>query len=144
MIHVSACWHRAGKPFIHEEIRIQMKKHIKLLIIALLLTYTTTAIGQDEGEPPADPAAPPPIPPPIPPKITGEQVEPSVVIRKEEDKLVEEYSINGNIYMVRVTPENGPPYYYLDEDGDGQLELQPGDEALNPVRPVYWKLKEWK
>ncbi len=94
----------------------------------------------DEAEDVEDLAAPPPIPP----KIVREQVEPSVVIRKEEENIIEEYSINGQIYMVKVTPENGLPYYYFDEDGDGQLELQPGDEALNPVRPVYWKLKEWK
>ena len=116
-----------------------MKIHSKLLLV-VALAYASAANGQDENDASTDPAAPPPIPP----KITGEQVEPSVVIRKDEDKLVEEYSLNGKVYMVRITPKIGPPYYYLDEDGDGQLELQPGDEALNPVRPVYWKLKEWK
>ena len=115
----------------------------RLTILALMLA-TSLVFAQDDSDDPADPAAPPPIPPPIPPKITGEQLEPSVVIRKEEDNLIEEYSQNGRIYMVRVTPENGPSYYYFDEDGDGQLELQPGDEALNPVRPVFWKVKEWK
>ncbi len=106
----------------------------------MLMLFATCAFGQDEADELEELAAPPPIPP----KITREQVEPSVVIRQQEDKLVEEYSLNGRIYMVRITPANGPSYYYLDEDGDGQLELQPGDEALNPVRPVYWKIKEWK
>lgn len=96
--------------------------------------------AQEDAEETIDLAAPPPIPP----KIVGERMVPSVVIRKVEEKLIEEYSINGRIYMVKVTPSRGPPYYYFDEDGDGQLELQAGDEALNPVRPVYWKLKEWK
>jgi hypothetical protein len=100
----------------------------------------TLAQAQDQANTQEDLAAPPPIPP----KVAGEQIVPNVEIRKEEDKLIEEYSINGRIYMVKVTPDNGLPYYYMDEDGDGQLELQPGDEALNPVRPVYWKLKEWK
>ena len=100
----------------------------------------TLAQAQDQADTQEDLAAPPPIPP----KVAGEQIVPYVEIRKEEDKLIEEYSINGRIYMVKVTPDNGLPYYYMDEDGDGQLELQPGDEALNPVRPVYWKLKEWK
>ena len=45
--------------------------------------------------------------------------------------------------MVKITPVKGPPYYYLDEDGDGQLELRESDRAMNPVRPVYWKVKEW-
>ena len=96
----------------------------------------------DQTEETEDLSAPPPIPP-IPQKIVGEEVEPSVRIRQEEDNLVEEYSRDGQIYMVKITPAKGVPYYYLDEDGDGQLELQPGDDAMNPVRPVFWKLKEW-
>ena len=45
--------------------------------------------------------------------------------------------------LFRSTPVKGLPYYYLDEDGDGQLELRESDRKLNPVRPVYWKIKEW-
>jgi hypothetical protein len=116
-----------------------MKSISRIFLGASILCFSL-AHAQDQADTAEDPAAPPPIPP----KITGEQVEPSVVIRKEEDRMIEEYSLNGQIYMVKVTPENGLPYYYLDEDGDGQLELQPGDEALNPVRPAYWKVKEWK
>jgi len=93
---------------------------------------------------------PPPIPPetegdvPIPPKIQQEQIEPTVTIREEDDNQIEEYRMNGQIYMVKVTPKNGIPYYYMDTDGDGKLELDVGQNALNPVQPVYWKIKEWK
>jgi len=93
---------------------------------------------------------PPPIPPetegdvPIPPKIQQEQIEPTVTIREEDDNRIEEYRMNGQIYMVKVTPKNGIPYYYMDTDGDGKLELDVGQNALNPVQPVYWKIKEWK
>ena len=97
------------------------------------------AQDQGDGDEQEDLAAPPPIPP----KLTEERVDPSVIIREEDDRLIEEYSLNGQIYMVKVTPDKGIPYYYLDEDGDGQLELQPGDDALNPVRPAFWKIKEW-
>lgn len=107
-----------------------------------------------------DPAAPPPIapgehkeaapnvdpaaPPPLPPKVQDEQVEPTVEIhRDEKDNIVEEYRLNGRLYMVKITPKNGLPYYYLDTDGDGQLELRESDRAANPVQPVYWKIKEW-
>ena len=107
-----------------------------------------------------DPAAPPPLPPidaearaadgqedvPIPPKVQDDDalVEPTVEIRRDEDdNIVEEYSQNGRVYMVRVVPKNGLPYYYLDDDGDGQLELAERDRAANPVKPVYWKVKEW-
>jgi hypothetical protein len=91
---------------------------------------------------------PPEIPPegtaeqPLPPKVQDEQVEPTVTIRDEEGKRIEEYSRNGQVYMVKVTPEKGVPYYYIDTDGDGRLETSPS-KGLEPVRPVYWKVKEW-
>lgn len=115
-----------------------MKNFRNPVLLSLLICFGA-AQAQDEADAAEDPAAPPPIPP----KITGEEVEPSVVIHRDEDKMIEEYSINGRVYMVKVTPDKGVPYYYLDEDGDGQLELQPGDRS-GPVRPVYWKVKEWK
>ena len=81
---------------------------------------------------------------PLPPKVQGEQFEPTVTIREEEDRRIEEYRMNGQIYMIKITPEKGVPYYYIDTDGDGQLELDMTQQALNPVQPVYWKIKEWK
>ena len=96
-----------------------------------------------------DLAKPPPLPPevegdvPIPPKVPGEQIEPTVTIREEENRLIEEYRMNGRVYMVKITPRGGIPYYYVDTDGDGKLELDPDKQALNPVQPVHWKIKEW-
>lgn len=108
-----------------------------------------------------DPAAPPPIPPvdapdrpveeldegvPIPPKVQDEnsRLEPTVDIRRdEEDNLIEEYRLDGRVYMIKITPKNGIPYYYLDDDGDGELELRESDRSAHPVKPVYWKIKEW-
>jgi hypothetical protein len=93
---------------------------------------------------------PPPIPPessgdvPIPPKIQEEQVVPTVTIREEENRMIEEYRLNGQVYMVKITPKGGIPYYYIDTNGDGRLELDMDQQALNPVQPVYWKVKEWK
>ena len=101
------------------------------------------AVAQQESQESTDPAAPPPIPPPIPPKVKGEEIEPSVVITEREGERVEEYYQNGRVYMVKITPVKGPAYYYLDEDGDGELELRESDRKLNPVQPIYWKLKEW-
>lgn len=118
-------------------------RNMKALDLSLLIAtamITSAAMAQDEGSASDDPAAPPPLPP----KVQGEQIEPTVNIRRdEEDNLIEEYSLNGRVYMVKVTPKLGIPYYYLDDDGDGKLELQAGQEAMNPVQPVYWKIKEW-
>ncbi len=79
---------------------------------------------------------------PLPPKVQDEQIEPTVTIREEDGKRVEEYSHNGQVYMVKVTPKVGPPYYYIDTDGDGRLETTPSKD-LDPVKPVHWKIKEW-
>ena len=113
--------------------------------MSLLATGTLVyglAIAQQGDVKNVDPAAPPPIPP-IPPKVPGEEIEPSVVITEREGQRIEEYSLNGRTYMIKITPVKGPVYYYLDEDGDGELELRESDRKLNPVQPVYWKLKEW-
>lgn len=107
-------------------------------ITVTTLVYCLAATAQQTPAAP-DPAAPPPIPP----KVTNEQVEPSVVITEREGERIEEYSQNGRVYMVKITPVKGPAYYYLDEDGDGQLELRESDRQKGPVRPVYWKVKEW-
>ena len=119
-----------------------MKVTSRILLTAAFLAFSCVH-AQDQAPDQAGNSEDPAAPPPIPPKLTEEQVEPSVIIREEEDRLIEEYSLNGQIYMVKVTPDKGIPYYYLDEDGDGRLELQPGDDALNPVRPAFWRIKEW-
>ena len=113
-------------------------------VLGLVLVMASGVVAAQD-----DLAKPPPIPPesegdvPIPPKIQQEQVEPTVTIREEENRVIEEYRRNGQVFMVRVTPRGGVPYYYIDTDGDGKLELDPAQQALNPVQPVHWKIKEW-
>ena len=108
-----------------------------LLILGMLLS-ASSAVAQ-ESEPAQEALAPPPLPP----KIRNEEEPPVVSIRTEEDKTIEEYRQNGKLYMVKITPKEGVSYYYMDLDGDGDLELQPHDDGLSPVAPAMWKLKEW-
>ncbi len=56
-----------------------------------------------------------------PPKVTdGEPLdEPDVTIRKKGKDTIEEYRINGELYMMKVTPEHGVPYYLHKEDQEG-------------------------
>jgi hypothetical protein len=123
--------------------RLSGQSSILAACVLVLGIPVMTAWAQDDLE------KPPPIPPegaegiPIPPKVEGEQLEPTVTIREEEDRRIEEYRMNGRVYMVKVTPTGGIPYYYIDTDGDGQLELDTDQQALNPVQPVHWKVLEW-
>jgi hypothetical protein len=109
--------------------------------VALAMSFSALQAQSDLEVPPD---LPPEDPDALPPKVQDEQIEPTVTIREEEQRLIEEYSYNGRIYMVKITPRGGVPYYYIDTDGDGELELDMDKRALNPVQPVYWKIKEWK
>jgi len=117
-------------------------KHKWITMLACGVLFYGLAMAQNETAENTDPAAPPPIPP-IPPKVPGEEIEPTVTISEREGQRIEEYRQNGRVYMIKITPVKGPAYYYLDEDGDGELELRESDRKLNPVQPVYWKVKEW-
>ena len=113
--------------------------------IAVLMLAPAQLVAQDESleKPPEIPPIDATTEPALPPKVQDEQVEPTVTIREEEERRVEEYSRNGQVYMVKVVPKVGAPYYYIDTDGDGTLETTPS-KGMEPVRPVYWKVKEWQ
>lgn len=81
---------------------------------------------------------------PLPEKILTNpppEAAPTVSIRTDgSGDVVEEYRMNGQIYMVKVRPPRGIPYTLMDTNGDGRLDSHDSD---GPVRPVYWTLYEW-
>jgi hypothetical protein len=85
-----------------------------LLPYALALLPFTVA-----AQSPASIDAPPP-----PPLDSGEALDPEVTITEREDRIVYEYSVGGRVYMIKVVPRQGPPYYFLDRDGDGEIDEQ--------------------
>ncbi|NDY95041.1 DUF2782 domain-containing protein [Wenzhouxiangella limi] len=113
----------------------------RLTLTSLLLLMAAPLLAQDPPDDPAPP--PPPIPEPLPPKIQDpdDQIQPQVVIRREEGRTVEEYSIGGAVYMVRIVPAAGPPYYLIDTTGDGNFDSR--HDHMEPVRPAHWKIIEW-
>ncbi|HDZ16610.1 MAG TPA: DUF2782 domain-containing protein [Methylophaga aminisulfidivorans] len=81
---------------------------------------------------------PPVIPEPL---QSGESMEPDINIIQEDDRTVEEYRVNGELYMIKVTPTIGKPYYLMDSDGDGSLETK-SFELGSPAVP-NWILFKW-
>ncbi|MBF0180743.1 MAG: DUF2782 domain-containing protein [Magnetococcales bacterium] len=60
-------------------------------------------------------------------KEKAEPEGPETVIRKYEDaqgNQVRESAVNGAVFQIQVTPYNGPPYYLIDNDGDGLFETR--------------------
>ena len=74
-----------------------------------------------------------------------EQIEPEVTIIQREDKTIEEYRVNGQLYMIKVIPRNAPPYFLVDNDGNGSLESRrSGQESLEPdIMIPQWVLFRW-
>jgi len=81
-------------------------------------------------------------PPPPDPVVSGEVLEPDVTIIRKKDSTIEEYRLNGRLYLVKVTPIRGPAYYLMDSDGDGHLESRMSEIYSDFVIPK-WVLFSW-
>lgn len=83
-------------------------------------------------EPPANLQPLEEVPPP--PVIGNEEKaadEPEITIIKKEGETVEEYRINGQLYMIKVTPAHGVPYYMHKEDSNGGWLMDGPDRPLS-------------
>lgn len=91
------------------------------------------------------PAAEAPPPPPMPEedvyREAEEGLEPQVTIIRKGEDVVEEYRQNGQLYMVKITPSKGLPYYLIDSDGDGSLETR--RNSLDDPEVVKWRIFTW-
>ena len=62
--------------------------------------------------------------------------EPQVTISKQTEQTVEEFRSNGKLYMIKITPKYGKPYYLIDDRGDGKFARQ---ESLDSgLRVPQW------
>jgi hypothetical protein len=77
-----------------------------------------------------------PPPPPVDSANSTDQA-PEVTITKKTDQTVEEYRVGGRLYMIKITPKVGKPYYLVDDLGDGKFARQESmDTGLRPPRWV--------
>lgn len=105
------------------------------LLTALL--FAMPAVAQDPVKPKLE--AVPEIPPP--PGVVDAAEEPQVTISHRGKDKVEEYRIKGRLYMIKVIPRRGKPYYLVDQRGDGQMRRH-DDLSPNFVVPM-WMIKEF-
>ena len=103
----------------------------RLLGIALLVVALPLAAQQ----PPKLESLPPPPPPPA--GLTPDtSLEPQVTITKRGENKVEEYRVNGKLYMMKVTPPHGTPYYLIDPTGNGTMVRR--DSLDSGLRVPEW------
>ncbi len=109
-----------------------MKKTAQILAPVLMLASLAAAAA---GK------APPPDSIPAPdgaPGAGGGIEEPSITIRSKNGQRIEEYRLRGKLYMVRVTPPKGKPYYLVDQTGRGEFTRHEGPAA--PTAVPQWVL----
>ena len=124
-----------------------------LLLIGMALGVHAQAPGDrslptDQNAQRKPPAArtpqlqPLPEPPPPPPGLELDPaLEPQVTIQRRGTETVEEYRVNGQLYMIRVTPTHGVPYYLIDDVGRGDFVRYDNYDAR--TRPPMWVIFQW-
>ncbi|MDD5056817.1 MAG: DUF2782 domain-containing protein [Sideroxydans sp.] len=91
----------------------------------------------------AQPEAPAKVEPPPPPAMAADEAidEPQVTITKQTEQTVEEYRVGGKLYMIKITPKVGAPYYLVDDRGDGKFARQ--ESMDSGLRVPRWIIKRF-
>jgi hypothetical protein len=106
---------------------------------ALVIALLALALPAAAQKRPADLQPLPEVPPP--PGMVDTPDEPQVTIVKRGEDRVEEYRLNGKLYMMKVTPPHGVPYYLIDEQGSGNWVQR--DVADSRLRVPMWVIKRF-
>lgn len=120
-----------------------IKSPLCLILMLLLGSFSAYSLAgeSDSQSATAKPAKQlEPLPPP--PALDGsDDNEPEVTITRKTDQTIEEYRVGGRLYMIKVTPKVGPPYYLVDDRGDGKFSRQ---ESLDTgFRVPRWVIKKF-
>lgn len=106
---------------------------MRLLTLIFLGCLCTAAFAEE----------PKPAPVPPPPQLDPNEPvdEPQVTITKQTDQTIEEFRVAGRLYMIKITPKVGPPYYLVDDQGDGKFIRHDGTDT--GVRPPRWVIHQF-
>ncbi|PKM11360.1 MAG: DUF2782 domain-containing protein [Gammaproteobacteria bacterium HGW-Gammaproteobacteria-3] len=110
-----------------------------IFFFPLLVSFFAFA---QEAPPPPDIEGLPEPPDALMPIESGETMEPDITIIRKGKQTIQEYRINGDLYMIKIIPDRGFPYYMIDTDGDGNLDVR-GTDLEKGIHINQWKLLEW-
>ena len=111
---------------------------LKIFPVALLAWGA--ALGARGADGALEALPPPELPAPV---QSGEALAPGVTAREEEGGTVREYRIEGRLYMIKVAPAAGVPYYMVDYDGDGSMETNVSTVRDEDVSIPQWLIYSW-
>lgn len=112
---------------------------MRILSFLLLSSFSLAAFAAKPVPDNLEPLPPPPTISAGPDEPVGD--EPEVTITKRTEQTVEEFRVGGKLYMIKITPKRGKPYYLLDDRGDGKFSRQ---ESLDSgLRPPRWVIRRF-
>ena len=110
-------------------------------VVAVLLTFGAGVAAQTASEPSANPVIT------HPPSSIGNdadaELSPDITISERGETTVEEYRLNGQLYMIKIIPKKGVPYYLVDSNGDGLLSRRMNDLSPGFLIPS-WVILRWR
>jgi hypothetical protein len=117
----------------------------RLLPAVFLAIFVLAAHAADREKPGALPEPPPPVknykarPQPAAKNAdAGALPEPEVTITTHGEERREEFRMGGRLYMVKVIPKKGRPYYLVDKEGKGEFVK---DDIQHDVSPPMWVIR---
>ncbi|SFH47814.1 Protein of unknown function [Nitrosospira sp. Nsp14] len=122
---------------------------MRRIVLALLLSAALPAAAQSNQPKDLRPLPEVPEPPALalPAPGVGDEddpsLEPQVTITQRGEDKVEEYRINGRLYMIKVTPRVGLPYYLIDNQGDGTFSTHNSGGLDQNIRPPMWVIHQF-
>ena len=110
-------------------------KYSSLIVVVTLLSTSAWSQDSELG------GRPPDISPAAPEVEAGAVPEAEVTITEQDGKTIEKYSVNGQVYMIKVISGDAPPYYLLDLDGDGVMDVT--RDSPEDISVPQWVLFQW-
>lgn len=110
----------------------------RISTLIMLLVCAAPALAQGAADRQPLPAVPPPPPEMVP---FDAALEPQVTIKKRDGDTIEEFRAEGRLYMIKVTPANGVPYYLIDNQGDGNFMRM--ETLESGIRVPQWIIHSW-
>lgn len=128
------------------DIRIGMYQIMTILLFSTIWFGTVSAQTNASNKPGSTPSPPPPDlinqseheTPELPDLGADPAMEPQVTIKKGDEETIEEYRVNGQLYMIKVIPRIGKPYFLLNKRSPVG-EIHRGDMESGVSVPM-WQL----
>ena len=123
---------------------------MRLLLAVILTAFAASAIAQSAPRPRPPGTNPLEEPPALPPasatslpdtSLAEIESKAQVSTRVEGDNTIQEYRVNGKVFMTRVTPKHGRAYVMMDHRGDGTFTRM--DPLETGLRVPQWVIFEF-